>query len=256
MKDEVKLTAEVEKLLRNSKWQFKRDLVIGDARPDFVVTTDKGEQFVIEVKAWKSSPENVERALHQAQRYVELSKAAGALIVTPSGTSTSSGQTGVVSADKFLSELSSMASASEESKRKSKTVETSKPPKRTIFASMPFAAEYDDTFLVAIEPAALANNAVAGRVDHNGAPGNVVSQIKDMIKSAKLVIADLSGSSPNVLHEVGFAEALKKPIIQITRTPPNSLPFNVRNNQTLSYSVGQCTRLKGRLEAEIKKNLS
>ena len=120
---------------------------------------------------------------------------------------------------------------------------------------MPFAAKYDDTFLVAIEPAALANDAVAERVDHSGVAGNVVAQIHARIKSAKLIIADLSESRPNVLHEVGFAEALKKPVIQITSTQANSLPFNVRNNQTLTYSIGQSMRLRNRLEAEIKKNL-
>jgi DNA-binding sugar fermentation-stimulating protein len=62
MKNEIELTAEIEKQLRNSDWKFKQNVVIGAARPDFVVTTDKGDQVVIEVKAWDPSPENMKRS--------------------------------------------------------------------------------------------------------------------------------------------------------------------------------------------------
>jgi nucleoside 2-deoxyribosyltransferase len=118
---------------------------------------------------------------------------------------------------------------------------------------MPFAQMYDDTFLVAIEPASLANGAIAERVDHNGTVGPVVPQIKDMIKTSKVIVADLSDSRPNVLHEVGYAEALGKPVIQICSTSTSLLPFNVRNNQTIKYAIGQTAKLKKALEAEIKK---
>jgi nucleoside 2-deoxyribosyltransferase len=74
-----------------------------------------------------------------------------------------------------------------------------------------------------------------------------------MIRAAKVVVADLSDSRPNVLHEVGYAEALSKSIIQICSTPTKDLPFNVRNNRTISYKLGQTAKLKTRLEAEIKK---
>ena len=87
---------------------------------------------------------------------------------------------------------------------------------------------------------------------HNGTAGNVVAQIQSMIRAAKAVVADLSDSRPNVLHEVGFAEALGKPVIQISGTPTAGLPFNVRNNQTITYSIGQTAKLRKRLEREIQ----
>ena len=74
-----------------------------------------------------------------------------------------------------------------------------------------------------------------------------------MIRAAKVVVADLSDSRPNVLHEVGFAEALQKPVIQICSTPTANLPFNVRNNQTIKYSIGQAAKLRKRLELELQK---
>ncbi|MDE3088553.1 MAG: hypothetical protein KGJ80_04125, partial [Chloroflexota bacterium] len=78
-------------------------------------------------------------------------------------------------------------------------------------------------------------------------------QIKEMIKSAQIIVADLSESRANVCHEVGFAEALGKPVIQICSTPLASLPFNLRNNQTIQYSIGQASRLRTKLERELHK---
>src|SRR5437870_13075556 len=98
MRSESELTAQIEKQLRDSNWKFKQNLVIGTARPDFVVTTDKGDHIVVEVKAWQQSPNNVARALHQAQRYKELSKAAAVVIVTPAGKAASTAQGEVVPA--------------------------------------------------------------------------------------------------------------------------------------------------------------
>jgi len=254
MKKEFELTAEVERLLREGDWEYRKEVVLGDTRPDFVVTTEGGDRVVIEVKAWDTSPESTARAIHQAQRYKELSKAAAVLIVTAAGQAIPIASGGVVPAAQFLSMLGSLAVTLAQTKRKPSGAQALKPsPKKKIFASMPFATQYDDTFLVAIEPAALSNGAIAERVDHSGTAGNVVSQIQTMIKAAKVIIADLSDSRPNVLHEVGFAEALGKPVIQICSTPTSALPFNVRNNQTLSYSIGQTSKLRKRLDVELKK---
>jgi nucleoside 2-deoxyribosyltransferase len=99
---------------------------------------------------------------------------------------------------------------------------------------MPFSGRYDDTFLVAIQPIVLALKAVADRVDHTGRSGNVVQQIKALIEAAQVVVADLSEARANVCHEVGYAEALGIPVIQICSTSVTALPFNLRNNQTHS----------------------
>ena len=251
--DSVALEAEVERLLRDGEWQYEKEVVVGSARPDFLVTTEHGDQIVVEVKAWEDSPENTARAINQVQRFKELSKVAAALVVTRSGESLTMSSGGVVPAAQLIATLAVLASAISQNKKSPKSQPVRPAPRKKVFASMPFAAKYDDTFLVAIEPATLANSAVAERVDHNGTVGPVVPQIKAMIKAAKVVVADLSDSRPNVLHEVGYAEALGKPIIQICSTPTTDLPFNVRNNQTIQYTIGQTAKLQKKLEIEIQK---
>jgi len=208
----------------------------------------------VEVKDWKSSHDSTARAIHNAQRYKELSNAAAALIVTAAGSAISLPWGGVVPAASFLTALTQLAKTLTQ-KRSRRTVESKALPKKKVFASMPFSREYDDTFLVAIQGAALKLEAVADRVDHSGHSGDVVQQIKEKINAAKVVVADLSESRPNVCHEIGYAEALGKPVIQICSTPVDSLPFNLRNNQTISYSVGQSLRLKAKIQRELGKVL-
>lgn len=240
-------------MLRKAKFAFEREPVIGRARPDFIVTTPEGAVVVVEAKAWDSTPENAGRALHQVKRYMELTGASAAVVVTPKGEVLSAGSGTVAPLSRLSAVLSSLSERLATTTRLQPSPKSRRPPKNHVFASMPFAAKYDDTFLVAIEPAALASGAVAERVDHSGSTGDVVAQIQSMIRTAKVVVADLSDSRPNVLHEVGFAEALNKPVVQICSTATTDLPFNVRNNQTIRYTIGQTAKLRKRLEQELQE---
>ena len=255
MAKERELEAAVERQLRDAGVSYVKEPVVGDTQPDFLVTTDRGDQIVVEVKAWEPSPENTARAIHQAQRYKELSRTAAALIVTAAGVAFPLPVGGVVPAAAFGAALSALAATLARAGRARKPVESRASPKKKVFASMPFSGQYDDTFLVAIQPGALALNAVADRVDHAGRSGDVVQQIKAMIKTAQVVVADLSESRANVCHEVGYAEALCKPVVQICATPVAGLPFNLRNNQTIAYQIGQASRLRTKLERELAKVL-
>jgi len=247
MKNEIELIKDVENQLIKGNFKYEKKIVIGDVRPDFLVTTEQGHQIVLEVKAWGNSSENISRALHQSKRYQELSKASAALIVTGISEAISISSGGIVSVSNLLDALSSFA----KTLSKKKIQITTPLPTKLVFASMPFAGKYDDTFLVAIEPAALKNAAIADRVNHNGQVGNILSQIQTTIKKADVVIADLSESRPNVLHEIGYAEALGKIVIQICSTSIEKLPFNVRNNTTIKYSIGQAKKLSKNLEIEL-----
>jgi len=255
MKDHRELESDVERQLKEGNWKYIREPVIGDTRPDFVVTTSTGHQIVIEVKAWESSVDSTARAVRQSQIYQKLSGAAAALVVMPSGEAQPLSTGGVVPVGAFIPTLTNLADKLAQGNLPWKPVPSAPSPNKKVFASMPFASQYDDTYLVAIQGAAIALGAVADRVDHSGTTGDVVAQIKQMIKAAKVVIADLSGSRPNVLHEVGYAEASGKPVIQLCSPDASMLPFNVRNNQTIPYSIGQVTKLRIRLEEELRRVL-
>lgn len=129
-------------------------------------------------------------------------------------------------------------------------------PRRTIFVAMPFSPEYEDVYHVAIAGAAEAVGAVCDRVDLAQFSGDIVKEIRSRIRRSIAVIADLSEAKPNVLYEIGFAQALGRPTVHICSTPLDEMPFDVRNWNTLEYTKGQTHKLRDnlvkRLEAVTK----
>jgi hypothetical protein len=243
----------IERELRKAHVAYVKEPVVGRTQPDFLVTTPAGDRIVIEAKAWEPGRKNAARAVNQARTYAQLSKTVGALFVTPNYVVFCSADGEVTPLPDLKTALGSLAT-SRSRRPKTKKAQSTKRMKR-VFASMPFASKYDDTYLVAISPAALALQAATDRVDHNGEAGDVITQVKAMIKRAKVVIADLSESRPNVCHEVGYAEALGRPVIQICSTSVDRLPFNLRNNRTITYHIGQTAKLKMRLQRELTELL-
>ena len=125
-------------------------------------------------------------------------------------------------------------------------------PQGIVFAAMPFAPQYLDVYMVAMRHAAKSAGLELRRVDREDFTGDVVDQTHELIRNSRAVIADLSESKPNVLYELGFAHALRKPVATICSTPLERLPFNVRNWNVIEYERGQTTKLKGPLTRRLK----
>jgi hypothetical protein len=74
------------------------------------------------------------------------------------------------------------------------------------------------------------------RADEQSEFGPVPEQVITGLRTADLVVADLSGNNPNVLYELGFRHALDRPLVLIV-DDPDKLPFNVRTLRTHRYSL-------------------
>src|SRR5262249_21246309 len=107
MTKELELTAAIEKQLRDANIKFQKKFVVGDARPDFVVTVPNGNHVVIQAKAWEPNTANIARALHQVELYKQLSKALAALVVTAAGQTISISSGAVVPVAELVSTLPS-----------------------------------------------------------------------------------------------------------------------------------------------------
>jgi tetratricopeptide (TPR) repeat protein len=108
----------------------------------------------------------------------------------------------------------------------------------SIFVMMPFQDEYDDVYLVianAVQTTSqeLSLSLSCGRADEFG-PGRITDQILAAIQDADIVIADLTGNNPNVMYELGFAHALKKPAI-ILNQDVHASPFDVKDLRQIVY---------------------
>ncbi len=84
----------------------------------------------------------------------------------------------------------------------------------------------------------------------------VAQKIAGQIQRARLVIADISGSNPNVMYEVGAAHALKKPVIFLSQDAPEAAPFDVRHFDFITYKLGDADGLLRALDSTLQAELS
>ena len=122
-----------------------------------------------------------------------------------------------------------------------------------VFVIVPFDAEgrrVQDTVQRAVEEAGF--RVVQHRdTIHPGA--ELTSNTLDNIRLADLIIADVSRQNPNVLYEVGFAHALRKPTILLFNITSNySLPSDLAGLQYIAYDLVNLRGLADRVKSETK----
>ena len=96
---------------------------------------------------------------------------------------------------------------------------------RMAFVMMPFSKKFDELYRMAIGPASSENGLTALRADEMVGTGFILEQIRTAIQQSRICIADLTGSNANVLYEVGYAQALGKPLVLIAK---RRIPASIR----------------------------
>lgn len=115
---------------------------------------------------------------------------------------------------------------------------------------MPFSEGFEDTYMLAIKPACEAAGAYAERVDEQIFSGSILERIYNQIAKADLVVADMSDRNPNVFYEVGYAHALGKTTILLTRAEED-IPFDLKHFPHIIYG-DRLSHLKERLEGTVR----
>lgn len=242
----------VTKKLRDAGLQFQLQPSIAGLQPDFVVTTPAGDTVVLDLKM-RTDPKSAANAVRQVKRYADAVGAARAFVVIPDQKNSRSGPDIVHLRDLVPRLVATTATKGAPRQRKRPQPG---PTNRTIFAAMPFDPAYEDVFFVAMAPAAETVGAVCQRVDRDEFAGDIVSRLEFLIRESTMVVADLSEGRPNVLYEVGYAQALEKPVVHISSTPLNDLPFDVGHRNTLMYTKGQTHALRDKLKKRFRALLS
>jgi hypothetical protein len=103
------------------------------------------------------------------------------------------------------------------------------------FVAMPFSDEFEDLFHYGISTAVRAAGLLCERIDRQAFTGDVLERLKKQIRSARLVVADLTNSNPNVFLEVGYAWGCDVPTVLMSRKGTD-LKFDVHGQHCLFYS--------------------
>lgn len=131
---------------------------------------------------------------------------------------------------------------------------------RYCFVLMPFGeqkgVQFDAIYKGAIAPAVEELDLKCLRADEIPGPGQrlqLVDKVHRAIREATVLIADVTGSNPNVLYEVGYARALGKNVIPITQDSPAEVVSDLRQLEVLTYS----SDLRGldELKRDLEENL-
>jgi hypothetical protein len=102
------------------------------------------------------------------------------------------------------------------------------------FVAMPFADEFEDLFHYGISAAVRSAGLLCERIDQVVFTGDVVERLRRQIEIARLVVADLTGSNPNVFLEIGYAWGKSVPTVLMARRNAD-LKFDVQGQRCLFY---------------------
>ena len=91
------------------------------------------------------------------------------------------------------------------------------------------------------------------RVDHVNAVDNINETVINYLKTAPMVIADMTEHNPNAFYELGFRQARELPLVPIIKVGER-LPFDVITTRTVFYDtdVAKIEESKENLKAKIQ----
>ncbi len=131
---------------------------------------------------------------------------------------------------------------------------TTTAPKPFVFVLMPFDVSFDDIYQLGIRPAAEGAGAYCERIDEQIFVESILERIYNQIAKADLIVADMTGRNPNVFYEVGYAHALAKTVILLTKNAED-IPFDLKHYPHIIYG-GSIAGLKDDLGKRIAYHLA
>lgn len=124
-----------------------------------------------------------------------------------------------------------------------------------VFTSMPFNEDFDSIWN-AIRQVTAKQGLSCYRTDQEHLAEPIHEAVWTGIKQSRFVVADITGNSPNVLNEVGFAQALGKPLILVCQGSPTETAFNLSNLRILRYEPEDLEHFSTLLESALSEATS
>jgi tetratricopeptide (TPR) repeat protein len=128
---------------------------------------------------------------------------------------------------------------------------------KNIFVLMPFNEDFDDVYHIIRDSGSQASKESnvgikVFRADDISKPGRISIQVLNAIRESDMIVADLTGSNPNVMYELGFAHALEKTVVLLNQAVHDS-PFDVKDFRQITYERTKLSRdCRPRLISAIK----
>lgn len=115
----------------------------------------------------------------------------------------------------------------------------------TVFVLLPKGPDAEARYRDAIRPACEAAALRCRRADDLPYGGQLPQEIHAELEKADFVVADLTGRSPNIFYELGYAHALRRPTILLAATDSDA-PFDLTSQRIIVFG-GDLQRLRAEL---------
>jgi hypothetical protein len=121
--------------------------------------------------------------------------------------------------------------------------------KNHVFVAMPFKDEMDDIYHYGIQGAVRAAGFLCERADIASFTGDVMDWVRKRVRTAALMVADLTEANPNVYLEVGYAWGCEIPTVLLVKDTDH-LRFDTQGQRCLLYN--KIKDLEDSLTKELK----
>jgi len=107
---------------------------------------------------------------------------------------------------------------------------------KSAFVVMQFSKEYNELYEEVIKPVIKEFGYECKRADEIYTSTPILEDIRQSIKESSVVVAEITPDNPNVFYELGYSQAINKPIILLCdRSRGNKLPFDISGIRTIFY---------------------
>jgi nucleoside 2-deoxyribosyltransferase len=122
------------------------------------------------------------------------------------------------------------------------------------FTVMQFTEDFNVLYSDVIKPVCEQFGFKVVRGDDLNTSGQILEDITQSIRSAALIIADVTPDNANVFYEVGYAHGIGKPTILLSDRRRERLPFDISGFRTLFYdnTIGGKVAVEQRLQQHLE----
>ncbi len=121
------------------------------------------------------------------------------------------------------------------------------------FVVMQFTSPYDELYDEVIEPTCKDLGIEAYRARDIYRPSVILQDIIQGLAESDVIVAEITPTNANVFYELGYAHALRKPVILLAEEG-RKLPFDISGYRVIFYE--NAIRGKSSLETELRRHLS
>jgi hypothetical protein len=107
---------------------------------------------------------------------------------------------------------------------------------KQVFIIQPVSPEFREAHELVVQAVLEAQASPSGLDDVAPVGHSVIEILYKAIEAADVIICDVSKANPNVMYELGYAHALRKPVIVISQSL-SDVPFDVHEVHFLRYDT-------------------